>query len=383
MKNSFAVLKWLGVALFAALAVVAFILKSYVGVGLFLLGAILTLLISPAQKKKSRAKSKAKNSTPPPIILAIMCLVAGLTVILLPYIENTADNGSSIGETVSTDTENSSGNNTSNVVTDGTLSLSDIPDYSGDAYIVINNNVPTFSKDELTTKGYEKYADLDSLGRAGVALASLGKDTMPKEDEERGEINSVSPTGWVQAKYDNVHGGWLYNRCHLIGWQLSAENANKKNLITGTKQINNYAMLPFENMVADYIKETGNHVAYRISPLYDGDNLLASGVQMEAYSVEDNGEGIQFNIYCYNVQPGIVIDYATGESRLATDDETATSSKNETSNSTNEKTVYKTATGKYYHSKEDCSGLAKATKIYDVSLSEAKEDGLEPCSKCH
>lgn len=195
-----------------------------------------------------------------------------------------------------------------------TVSISNIPAYSGKAFVNVNNNVPNFSVDELKTTGYEKYSNLDSLGRTQTAIASVGKDTMPKADEERGSISNIRPTGWVQVKYDCVSGGWLYNRCHLIGWQLSAENANKKNLITGTKYLNIEGMLPFENMVADYIKETENHVAYRITPIYQGDNLLASGVQMEAYSIEDNGAGICFNVYCYNVQPKITINYTTGVS---------------------------------------------------------------------
>ena len=191
---------------------------------------------------------------------------------------------------------------------------SSIPAYSGKAYVVINNNQPSFNESELKTTGYETYSGLDSLGRCGMAIASVGKDTMPKENEERGSISSIKPSGWQQATYDNISGKYLYNRCHLIGWQLSAENANRGNLITGTKYLNVEGMLPFENMVADYIKETGNHVAYRIVPIYEGNNLLASGVQMEAYSIEDEGEGICFNVYCYNVQPGITIDYATGKS---------------------------------------------------------------------
>ena len=193
--------------------------------------------------------------------------------------------------------------------------LSEIPGYSGRAYVVINDNVPSFNKYELTTKGYEAYASLDSLGRCGGAVASCGREIMPKPDEERGSISSVKPSGWVQAQYDCVSGKYLYNRCHLIGWQLSAENANKRNLITGTRYMNTEGMLPFENMVADYIRETDNHVAYRITPVYEGNDLVATGVQMEAYSVEDDGEGICFNVFCYNVQPGVEIDYSTGKSR--------------------------------------------------------------------
>ena len=167
----------------------------------------------------------------------------------------------------------------------------------------------------MTTSSFERYAPLDSLGRCGVAYANIGKDIMPTE--ERGSIGMVKPSGWHSIRYENVDGKYLYNRCHLIGYQLSAENANTSNLITGTRYLNIQGMLPFENMVADYIRETGNHVLYRVTPIYEGDNLVASGVLMEAYSVEDEGDGICFNVYCYNVQPGIVIDYATGASALA------------------------------------------------------------------
>ncbi len=192
--------------------------------------------------------------------------------------------------------------------------LSEIPAYSGRPYVVINDNVPSFNKYELTVKGYETYASLDSLGRCGGAVASCGREIMPKPNEERGSISSVKPSGWVQAQYDWVSGKYLYNRCHLLGWQLSAENANKRNLITGTRYMNTEGMLPFENMVADYIRETNNHVAYRVTPIYNGSDLVASGVQMEAYSVEDDGDGICFNVFCYNVQPGVEIDYSTGRS---------------------------------------------------------------------
>ena len=189
-----------------------------------------------------------------------------------------------------------------------------LPAYTGSPYVVVNGNVPVFSEDELTTVAYELYSPLDALERCGVALASCGWEIMPAEDEERGSISSVYPSGWVQAQYDCISGKYLYNRSHLIGWQLSAENANERNLITGTRYMNTEGMLPFENMVADYIRETGNHVAYRITPIYVGNEWVCRGVQMEAYSIEDEGEGICFNVYCYNVQPGVVIDYATGES---------------------------------------------------------------------
>ncbi|MBQ7045865.1 MAG: DNA/RNA non-specific endonuclease [Clostridia bacterium] len=261
------------------------------------------------------------------------------------------------------------------------INLKDIPAYSGNAYVVINNNVPGFSAAELTSVGYETYSNLDSLGRTKTALASVGKDTMPKPSEERESISDIKPTGWQQKKYDSVNGGWLYNRCHLIGWQLSAENANSKNLITGTQYLNISGMLPFENMVADYIKETGNHVAYRITPIYDGNNLLASGVQMEAYSVEDNGAGICFNVYCYNVQPNITINYATGASSSASDSNQNDSNQNDSQNDNTH--VYITKTGAKYHSTSSCSGLKKAKAIYDSTVSEAKSKGLTPCSICY
>lgn len=192
------------------------------------------------------------------------------------------------------------------------ISMEEIPEYSGEPYVVINDNIPGFSETEITDQSFEQYNELDSLGRCGTAIASIGRDLMPTE--ERGSIGQVKPTGWHTVKYDNVDGKYLYNRCHLIGYQLTAENANQLNLITGTRYMNVDGMLPFENMVADYIKETGHHVLYRVTPVFDGDNLLASGVQMEALSVEDNGEGISYNVFVYNVQPGINIDYVTGES---------------------------------------------------------------------
>ena len=195
------------------------------------------------------------------------------------------------------------------------ITLNNLPAYSGEAYVELNDNVPSFSKNDMTTKAFEKYSELDDLGRCGAAYANVCKETMPTE--ERGNIGMIQPSGWHTVKYDNVDGKYLYNRCHLIGYQLTAENANEKNLITGTRYLNIEGMLPFENMVADYIDETDNHVLYRVTPIFKGDNLLASGVQMEAYSVEDKGKGVSFNVYCYNVQPGIEINYSDGTSRLA------------------------------------------------------------------
>ena len=195
--------------------------------------------------------------------------------------------------------------------------LNTIPEYSEKPYVEINNNNPYFTEEDFKTEPFEIYSELDSLGRSGVAYANICKEIMPKEGEERGEIGSIKDlSGWVQKRYDNlIKDKYLYNRCHLIGWQLAGENANKNNLITGTRYLNTEGMLPFENEVAEYISKNENkHVLYRVTPIFKDNNLLASGVQMEAWSVEDSGEGVHFNVYCYNVQPGIVIDYATGES---------------------------------------------------------------------
>ena len=191
------------------------------------------------------------------------------------------------------------------------FSLREIPAYSGTPYTEVNGNQPYFTEEELTTQSFETYSELDSLGRCCVAYANVGQDLMPTEP--RGEIGAVKPTGWHLVKYDNVDGKYLYNRCHLIAYMLAAENANPQNLITGTRYLNVQGMLPFETKVCDYVKNTGNHVLYRVTPIFDGDNLLADGVLMEAYSVEDAGEGISFCVFAYNVQPGIGIDYATGD----------------------------------------------------------------------
>jgi len=181
------------------------------------------------------------------------------------------------------------------------FNLNSIPEYNGSPYVVLNDNKPEFDEEDFSKEAFEEYSDLDYLGRCGVAFSCVGIETMPQEERE--SIGSVKPTGWQVSKYDFVDGKYLYNRCHLIGFQLTGENANKKNLITGTRYMNVDGMLPFENIVAEYIKETENHVLYRVTPIFEGENLIASGVQMEAYSVEDNGEEVCFNVYVYNVQP--------------------------------------------------------------------------------
>lgn len=286
------------------------------------------------------------------------------------------------------------------------VNLGSIPEYSGDAYVTINNNVPFFSDSDLTTESFESYSSLDSLGRCGVAYANVCKDTMPTA--KRGKIGSIKPTGWHTVKYDNVDGKYLYNRCHLIGYQLTAENANKKNLITGTRYLNTQGMLPFENMVADYVKETNHHVLYRVTPLFKGNNLLASGVLIEAKSVEDKGAGISFNVFCYNVQPGISIDYGTGDSsksdgssstsgkegsdgssggaaaattapvsQAATQPEAQQSENSQTTDATVK--VHITNTGSKYHN----AGCRTLKSDIEVSLEDAKARGLEPCKICN
>ena len=217
--------------------------------------------------------------------------------------ENTSDTQESQQVTSATDAPTGEGTSA--------FSLREIPAYSGTPYTEVNDNQPYFTEADLTTQSFETYSELDSLGRCGVAYANVGQDLMPTEP--RGEIGSVKPTGWHLVKYDNVDGKYLYNRCHLIAYMLAAENANPQNLITGTRYLNTQGMLPFETKVSDYVKATGNHVLYRVTPIFDGDNLLADGVLMEAYSVEDAGAGICFCVFVYNVQPGIGIDYATGD----------------------------------------------------------------------
>lgn len=258
--------------------------------------------------------------------------------------------------------------------------LSNLPDYSGSPYIILNDNQPVFA--ELTTESYEYYSDLDNLGRCGIAESCIGKDLMPTE--KRGSIGTVKPTGWQTVKYDNVDGKYLYNRCHLIGFQLTAENANEKNLITGTRYLNVDGMLPFENMVADYIKETNNHVMYRVTPIFEGNNFVASGVQMEAYSVEDNGEGICFNVFCYNVQPGIIINYADGSSSAA---EVVSENPIETSGATaseNKTYILNTKTKKFHL--PSCTAvdqMADSNKQeYISSREEIINRGYVPCGIC-
>ena len=254
--------------------------------------------------------------------------------------------------------------------------------YDGKPYVVINDNDPDFTDADMTTTSFESYGELDGLGRCTTAFANIGKDLMPAE--KRGSIGEVKPTGWQTAKYDNVDGKYLYNRCHLIGYQLTGENANAKNLITGTRYLNVDGMLPFENMVADYINETGNHVLYRVTPVFYGDNLVASGVHMEAESVEDNGDGILFNVYCFNAQPGIAIDYATGNSHQD-DSVVADASKSTTAAEANVQTYVLNTNTKKFH-KESCNSAksmdASNKKIYTGSRQQIIDMGYEACGVC-
>lgn len=254
--------------------------------------------------------------------------------------------------------------------------LTDIPAYAGNSFVILDDNKPAFSKkDRERTDAFETYSDLDELGRCGVAYANICKELM--STEERGAIGMVKPTGWHTVKYDNVEGKYLYNRCHLIGYQLAGENANEKNLITGTRYLNVTGMLKFEDQVADYVNETNHHVLYRVTPVFEGDNLVASGVEMEAYSVEDKGEGVSFHVFLYNVQPGITIDYATGESWLD----------NSKTTEDNEKTlnyVLNTNTHKFH--KENCESvrdIAGSNKeVYTGNREDLINMGYEPCKRC-
>lgn len=238
-----------------------------------------------------------------------------------------------------------------------TITIDQIPTYSGDPYIAINENVPTFKQEDQIRSSFETYSQLDQYGRCGVAYANVGQDIMPTEARE--SISHVKPSGWQSLKFEHVDGKYLYNRCHLIGFQLTAENDNEENLITGTRYLNVEGMLPFENMIADYVKETGHHVLYRVTPIFKGNELVARGVQMEAYSVEDEGEGISFNVYAYNVQPGVTIDYATGKAQQVGEENQVTDEKENTSHEQME--IRGNSNSKIYH----CPGQASYEDMAD------------------
>jgi DNA-entry nuclease len=271
-----------------------------------------------------------------------------------------------------------------------TITMDSIPAYSGSAYVAVNDNQPFFTESDYTTEAFETYSNLDSLGRCGVAYANICTELMPTE--KRGEIGQVKPSGWHTVKYDCVDGKYLYNRCHLIGYQLAGENANEKNLITGTRYLNIQGMLPFENMVADYVKETENHVLYRITPVFTGNNLVADGVLMEGYSVEDSGDGVCFCVFAYNVQPGVTIDYATGDSALSGD---TTTEAQETTTTTEETTTTTASSGEMEyvlntnsHKFHDpsCSSVDSISAANRQDYTGTRESviamGYEPCGRC-
>ena len=312
--------------------------------------------------------------------------------------ENASDTQESQQVTIATDVPTGEGTSA--------CSLREIPAYSGTPYTEVTGNQPYFTAEELTTQSFETYSELDSLGRCGMAYANVGQDLMPTEP--RGEIGAVKPTGWHLVKYDNVDGKYLYNRCHLIAYMLAAENANPQNLITGTRYLNVQGMLPFETKVCDYVKNTGNHVLYRVTPIFDGDNLLADGVLMEAYSVEDAGEGICFCVFAYNVQPGIGIDYATGDNwaegsgtyqstaapaavetpapQPETDTAVQITPESSVSQESRETTyVLNTNTKKFHY--PTCSSVddmkEKNKQIYTGSRDEVINMGYVPCKRCN
>ena len=267
------------------------------------------------------------------------------------------------------------------------VALEEVPAYSGSPYVEVEGNQPAFLQEELTTTSFESYSPLDSLGRCGVAFACVGKDLMPIQDRE--DISGVHPTVWVQNQYDFVDGGSLYKRCHLIGFQLTGENANEENLITGTRYMNVEGMLPFENMVADYIQETENHVLYRVTPIFQGEDLVARGVVMEAYSVEDQGDGICFHVYVYNVQPGVEIEYATGEN-WATGQEESPSQSAESASSANgssQEQDYILNTSSHKFHLPTCSSVEDMSEKNKLSYHGTREDllaqGYTPCGNCN
>ena len=256
------------------------------------------------------------------------------------------------------------------------VALEDVPAFSGAPYVEIDGNQPAFSEAERTAESFETYSALDELGRCGPAFACIGEDLMPTQERE--SISQVRPTGWQNAEYDFVDGGYLYNRCHLIGFQLTGENANERNLITGTRYMNVEGMLPFENMVADYVKETGNHVLYRVTPVFEAEELVARGVQMEAWSVEDEGDGVCFNVYVYNSQPGVEIDYRTGESRAAGAESSAEPAQDET--------YILNVRSKKFH-RPDCASVdsmrEENRETFHGSREALIEQGYAPCGSCN
>ena len=298
-------------------------------------------------KSKTRRKGAVRPAKLSPVLALVICLIAAFLAL--------RDPGSQAALPVSMD---------------------DIPAYSGEAYVEINGGEPFFTESDWTTDAFETYSELDELGRCGVAYANICQEIMPTEP--RGKIGSVKPSGWHTIRYNGlVEGNYLYNRCHLIGYQLAGENANPKNLITGTRYLNTTGMLPFENEVNDYVDETDNHVLYRVTPVFEGDNAVANGVLMEAQSVEDHGAGVTFCVYCYNVQPGIVIDYVTGDSYQ-------TSTPSQPSGETTATYILNTSSKKFH--KPSCSSVNKIgvanKKSFTGKRSDLISQGYSPCGTC-
>mgnify|MGYP002802567172 CR=1 FL=1 len=317
-----------------------------------------------------------------PLLLVVMLCFSGCSE-TTPDTNNTLSNSTQT-TTASTDEPSLQEDIPSTSEATPAIDLSNIPAFSGEPYVAINDNIPDFTDADLTSS-FEEYSSLDSLGRCGIAYACIGTDLMPTED--RGSIGQVKPSGWHTVKYDCVDGKYLYNRCHLISYQLTAENANENNLITGTRYLNVEGMLPFENIVADYIKETGNHVLYRVTPIFEGNNLVASGVQMEAKSVEDNGEGILYNVYCYNSQPGVGINYATGDSWLDGETTESQDSISQSGSSENSKVTYILNTNSYKFYVSSCSSINQMSESNKQEFTGSRDEvvamGYDPCGRCN
>lgn len=308
------------------------------------------------------------------LLLVLATLFASCNLVLPPELTTPQTTTPNAPETT---TPSGSG---SQQVPAGPFDYNNVPAYSDKLYVEINNNIPFFDEDDYTTKSYETYSALDSLGRCGVAMACIGKDLMPTEN--RGDIAGVTPSGWWQASYDIVDGKYLYNRSHLIGWQLAGENDNDKNLITGTRTFNQLGMLPFENMVADYLKEEpNNHVLYRVTPIFVGDELVARGVLMEGWSVEDNGDAVCFNVFIYNNEPGIEIDYKTGESHLEGEKPSTPGGSEPV------KYIANINPNSMKFHKPDCSSVSKMSEKNKLEVTATREqmiaDGYKPCGICN
>lgn len=320
------------------------------------------------------------------IVTALIVVACGLAGLLRSKIGN--DNPIDITGASTGITDSTTETDEKDITTSITSSTSDsvIPDYKGKAYVTLNNNMPQFEDFDNTTV-FETYSELDSLGRCGVAYANICRELMPTDDRE--EIGNVKPSGWIyngksnNLKYDFVDGKYIYNRCHLIGFQLAGENANEKNLITGTRYLNIEGMLPFENMVADHVKEEGGHVLYRVTPIFKDDELVCRGVQIEAYSVEDDGDGICFNVFCFNIQPGVEINYQTGQNRKSSSDSVTTST---TLSQTSSARFVVNESSKKFHT-PDCSSVQKISAENKLVLVAGRDElvnkGYSPCKICN